>query len=202
MSDDELPVDGRSARRARNRNAVLDAVHELFTEIRTFPTLESVAARSGVSLRSIHRYFPDSQGLMLEALARRVGLTATLYDLEVGEGPLEERIESLVEQRLTIYAEAHSTIRVAFAVQDSMPRIAEQVRAREAQLVTQLEKQFAPELEALGPSHAQTVLACVEVLTHFEGLDRLHEAKGLPREEVHRVLVDGLHRLLDAGSTA
>ena len=197
MSEAELPVDGRSARRARNRNAVLDAVHELFTEVRAFPTLESVAARSGVSLRSIHRYFPDSQGLMLEALARRVGVTAALYELrDLGEGTLEERIDRLVEQRLRIYDEASATIRVALAVQDSMPLIAEQVELRRAQLLTQLEQQFIPELEALDPRSASAVVACADILTQFEGVDRLHRALGLPLEEVRRILVDGLGKLL------
>jgi AcrR family transcriptional regulator len=202
VTEEQLPVDGRSARRARNRNAVLDAVHELFTEIRAFPSLESVAARSGVSLRSIHRYFPDSQGLMLEAVARRVGVTAALYELrDLGEGSVEERINRLVEQRLTIYEEASATIRVALAVQDSMPRIAEQVGLREAHLLAQLEKQFAPELEALDPRSASSVVACADILMHFEGVDRLHRAQGLPLEEVRRILVDGLSRLLATAST-
>jgi len=150
-----------------------------------------------VSLRSIHRYFPDSQALMLEALARRVGVTAALYELrDLGEGTLEERIDRLVEQRLRIYDEASATIRVALAVQDSMPLIAEQVELRRAQLLTQLEQQFIPELEALDPRSASAVVACADILTQFEGVDRLHRALGLPLEEVRRILVDGLGKLL------
>ncbi len=43
--------DGRTARRDRNSDAVLDAVHELFVEGQLVPTVEEVAARSGVSTR-------------------------------------------------------------------------------------------------------------------------------------------------------
>ena len=195
-------VDGRSARRTRNREAVLDAVHELFTELRSFPTLESVAARSGVSLRSIHRYFPDSEGLMLEALARRISLVDSLYELEaVGEGTLAERVGRLVDQRLEIYEHAHATIRVALAVADSMPLIAAQVERRELQVRDQVQAHLAPELASLDPGQGQVVLACAEVLTHFVAIDRMRQARGMPRQQVRLVLVEGLTRLL-AGSTS
>ena len=61
----EPAVDGRTARRDRNRDAVLDAVIELFTEGHVGLVAADVAERSGVSLRSVYRYFDD-----LEALAR------------------------------------------------------------------------------------------------------------------------------------
>ena len=48
--------------------AVLDAVHQLFVEGHHEPAAEEVAARSGVSLRSIYRYFPDREQLLVAAL--------------------------------------------------------------------------------------------------------------------------------------
>lgn len=204
MSDDrdEARVDGRSARRARNREAVLDAVHELFTEQRSFPTLESVAARSGVSLRSIHRYFPDSEGLMLEALARRIRLADPLYELDrVGEGTLAERIARLVDQRLEIYEHAHATIRVAFAVADSMPLIAAQVTRREEQVRDQVRAHLAPDLATLSPEQQDAVLSCAEVLTHFAAIDRLRQGRGLTAEQVRGILVEGLTRLVSGTTT-
>lgn len=41
-------VDGRNARRDRNTEAVLDAVHDLFVEGLIFPSVDDVARRSGV----------------------------------------------------------------------------------------------------------------------------------------------------------
>jgi AcrR family transcriptional regulator len=199
MSDEpeETRVDGRSARRARNREAVLDAVHELFTEQRSFPTLESVAARSGVSLRSIHRYFPDSEGLMLEALARRISLADPLYELDrVGQGTLPERIERLVDHRLEIYERAHATIRVALAVADTMPLIAVQVERREKQVRDQVRAHLGPDLAALTAEQRDAVLSCAEVLTHFAAIDRLREGRGMSRDQVRATLVEGLTRLM------
>ena len=53
-------LDGRQARRQRNIDAVLDVVLEMFAEESMFPTIEQAATRSGLSLRSLYRYFAIS----------------------------------------------------------------------------------------------------------------------------------------------
>ncbi|MBT5755427.1 MAG: TetR family transcriptional regulator, partial [Acidimicrobiaceae bacterium] len=64
MTDVEAPADGRVARRERNINSVLDVVLEMFAEESLFPTIEQVAKRSGLSLRSLYRYFADPAELL------------------------------------------------------------------------------------------------------------------------------------------
>ena len=56
-------ADGRVARRQRNVDAVLDVVIEMFAEDSLFPSMEQVAQRSGLSLRSLYRYFADPEAL-------------------------------------------------------------------------------------------------------------------------------------------
>ena len=63
-------TDGRVARRQRNIDAVLDVVLEMFAEDAMFPTIEQAATRSGLSLRSLYRYFADP-GELLEAAIKR-----------------------------------------------------------------------------------------------------------------------------------
>ncbi|NUS53086.1 MAG: helix-turn-helix transcriptional regulator, partial [Nocardioidaceae bacterium] len=137
-SGEVVPVDGRRARRDRNRDAVLDAVHELFVEDRALPTVESVAERAGVSLRSVYRYFPDTRELMTAALARRVAQADSLFELPgLGEGSFEERLDRFVAQRLDVYERAAPTIRAALALAPNAPAVAEQVEARKAHLRAQ-----------------------------------------------------------------
>ncbi|MDG2112994.1 MAG: TetR family transcriptional regulator, partial [Actinomycetota bacterium] len=66
----EEQLDGRNARRQRNINALLDVVLELFSEDALFPTIEQVSARSGISRRSLYRYFADP-GELHDAAIRR-----------------------------------------------------------------------------------------------------------------------------------
>ena len=68
----EGEVDGRVARRERNRTAVLDAVLEMFGEESLFPTIEQASKRSGLSLRSVYRYFADPDELLEAAIRRNI----------------------------------------------------------------------------------------------------------------------------------
>ena len=121
-------VDGRTARRDRNSDAVLDAVHELFVEGQIVPTVEDVAARSGVSPRSVYRYFPDSRALLGAALTRRIEVAEPLWQLEdVGQGSLDDRVERLVAHRVALYEASAPTIRAALS---AGPRGAGASRAR------------------------------------------------------------------------
>ena len=146
-SSEPASLDGRTARRARNSDAVLDAVHELFVEGQHVPNIEDVAARAGVSLRSVYRYFPDSRQLMLAALVRRTQLAEPSWELpDEGRGSFEERVDHFVEHRMALYDHSAPTIRAAFALADRVPEIAEQVDRRRRQVAEQARRHFAHEL--------------------------------------------------------
>ena len=131
-------VDGRRARRHRNTDAVLDAVHELFVEGHLLPTVEDVARRSGVSLRSVYRYFPDRDQLLVAALGRRLQVAEQLFDLaDLGEGALEDRIDRFVDHRLRLYDKIAPTARAALSTAGGAPGIARAVEQRKRQLTDQ-----------------------------------------------------------------
>jgi AcrR family transcriptional regulator len=190
-------LDGRSARRARNSDAVLDAVHELFVEGQQVPNIEDVAARAGVSLRSVYRYFPDSRQLMMAALVRRTQLAEPAWELpEEGRGTFEERVDRFVEHRMNLYDDSATTIRAALALADRVPEIAEQADRRRRQVAEQARRHFSPELAGLSPEEAESRLTCIELLCQFESLDMLRTHRGLPRRRTYDVLVIGVRALL------
>jgi len=51
----ETVIDGRSARREQNVRLALNAARALFEETRKLPTIEEVADRAGLSIRSMYR---------------------------------------------------------------------------------------------------------------------------------------------------
>ncbi len=145
-----VELDGRTARRHRNTDAVLDAVHQLFVEGHRLPTVEDVALKSGVSLRSIYRYFPDRDELLQAALVRRMEVAEPFFRLDdLGSGPLGERIERFVDHRIELHDTMAPTARAALQAAATAPLIAEVVRQRRTQLTDQTRRHFAPELEAL-----------------------------------------------------
>lgn len=190
-------LDGRTARRDRNSEAVLDTVHEMFVEGNFSPAVEEVALRSGVSLRSVYRYFEDTEALLRLAIERRMTLVGDLYVLRnVGEGTLEARIAALVNHRLVLHGKIGPSARAAMLRAPYSPQIAEQVRTRQELLSEQVVAQFAPELTSLDPTERDDVLACVDVLCSFESIEHLRGQLGLTVTQTRRTLVLGLTALL------
>jgi AcrR family transcriptional regulator len=190
-------VDGRNARRSRNSEAVLDAVNALFTEGNLAPSVEDVAARSGVSLRSVYRYFEDSDALLRAAIERRVALLADLFELrDIGVGRFDARVDRFVEHRLDLYARLAPSVRAALLRAQHTPLIAQQIERRRRELLDQTRVQFAPELTALGPDRAPLALACVDALCQFESLEHLRVRLRWSKSRTRAALVQGITALL------
>jgi hypothetical protein len=66
-STEEFSVDGRFARSARTRLAIVDALRALNQAGDVRPTAARVAERAGVSLRTVWQHFDDLESLLLEA---------------------------------------------------------------------------------------------------------------------------------------
>ena len=190
-------ADGRTARRDRNSEAVLDTVHEMFVEGNFAPAVEEVAVRSGVSLRSVYRYFEDTEDLLRRAIERRVEVVGDLYALEsLGEGGREQRIRSLVDQRLQLHAKLAPTIRAAMLRSSDSPLIAEQVRARRRLLADQVAAHFVPELALLDRSRRVELATCIDALCSFESMELMRVRAGLSPSRTRRALEDGVAALL------
>ena len=189
--------DGRTARRDRNSDAVLDTVHEMFVEGNFSPSVEDVAARSGVSLRSVYRYFEDTEALLHLAIERRVTLVGELYALDdLGEGSLADRVLALVNQRLVIHSKLAPTIRAAILRAPSSPQIADQVRQRRDLLAAQVAAQFEAEVAALSRSRREVLFAGIDALCSFDTMEDLRVRRGMSISRARRVMVGGVTALL------
>lgn len=194
---DPTTVDGRTARRDRNRDLVLDAVIALFTEDQLAPNAADVARRSGVSLRSVYRYFDDQDALMRAAIARHAERVAPLYDVpDLGEGPLEGRITRLVESRIRLYEAAAPTARAALARASVNPLLRDQMEAARGRLREQTEAMFAPELASLSPTERATMLAPIDALLQFESAEHLRVRLGFSVPQTNEILTNALQALL------
>lgn len=186
----EPPSDGRTARRDRNREAVLDAVLDLFADGSLTPVPAEVAARSGVSLRSVYRYFDDMDALVRAAIARNLARMGSYFDLEdPGVGALADRIDRTVAARLRLYDGIVPIARAAIARAPQNPIIAERLDETRLLLRRQVEEMFAPELAALDAGEASDVVAAVDVLLELDAMEHLIRHRGLARPDVHRILV-------------
>lgn len=194
-------TDGRTARRDRNKLAVLDAVLQLLSEGNFTPSPEAIAFGSGVSLRSVYRYMRDIDDLARAAIDRHLERVGPLFVLDpVGEGPFGERVEAFVTARLRLHKAIAPIARVALARtrMSSIPAsevIKENLNARRGLLRIQLSRHFAAELTTFG-KQADAILAAADALTQIETIDWFMVDGGYTAEQTRDALVAGLHRLL------
>ncbi len=197
LDDGEVPVDGRVARRQRNIDAVLDVVLELFGEESLFPTIEQAATRSGLSLRSLYRYFADP-GELLEATIKRSrerGVEAAQLHA-IGQGPLASRIDDFVSMRLRLYDTVGSVYRATVANAARLPRIRDELARTRNDFREQFARQFAPELAARKPADRDVVLSAGDLVTQLDSIDYLRRHRQLSVAESEAVLVSTLRALL------
>ena len=201
----EPPVagDGRAARRDRNRIAVLDAVVELFSEGNLDPGPDEVADRVGLSVRSVYRYFEDRDALVRAAIDRHLETVFPLYLIHaIGEGELDARIERFVSARLRLYETIASTARAARVRAAVNQIIRAQVDLTRRALRDQVERHFAPELDALPSDRRLAITMAVDMLGQFESLDYYRLHRGLSLAETQAALTEAVRVLLASAAEA
>jgi AcrR family transcriptional regulator len=192
-----VEVDGRTARRDRNRDAVLDAVLALFSEGNLAPSPDDVARRSGISLRSVYRYVADSDGLIRDAIERHTARIEPLAQIaDIGEGPFEKRLETFIETRLRVYEVIAPTARASRLRAPTNEIIRDRLESGRRLFRAQLERQFAPELDRLEPKVRRAVLAGADTLTQIETIDLYRHHRRYSSSETAELLMIALRALL------
>src|SRR6478672_677765 len=109
----EPGVDGRRLRSDRSRTAVVDALLTLYEEGNATPGAAEIARRAGVSERSVFRHFEDLDSLAEATIEREIERVGDLFAAPDAHGSRADRIRSLVDQRLDLYAATGAIARAA-----------------------------------------------------------------------------------------
>ena len=182
----EPAPDGRAARREANTDAVIDAMLDLIAEGNLRPGAAEIAERSGVSARSLFRYFDDLEALARVAVERQTARRDHLFQPLDGSGSLEERVARLVDHRLALWAEIGPTVRAVLLRAPFQRALADGLAHRREQLEAQV--------AALLPEADDDQRVAIDLLTGFESLERLSErprASAILRAAVLAVLGGG-----------
>ena len=164
-------TDGRRLRRAVNREAVVDALLDLYGEGNLRPGTDEIAERAGISPRSLFRYFEDTDDLADEAITRQLARALPLVEVDAGAAdPFEVRVRALVDQRFRLFAAVGQAAYVSRLRAPFQPRLAQSLADNRRFLRGQLRSLFGGELEAMGDERAGWALAAADVLATFEGL--------------------------------
>jgi TetR/AcrR family transcriptional regulator, regulator of autoinduction and epiphytic fitness len=188
--------DGRNTRRDRNRVAVVDAYLDLIADGNPRPSVAEVATRSGVSHRSVFRYFADRDELTRTSIERQVGRVVSLLDTSIPEkASLSDRIDLALKRRFDLFEAIGPVARLVRALAPEQELIRAELANNRLLYRTQVQRMFAPELNAMDATRAADTIAVLDVLLSFESYDLMSEDQNLERDDASRALKSALIRL-------
>ena len=163
----ESVTDGRFARSERSREAVAGAYAKLSATQHKLPTIEEVAGRSGLSVRSIFRLFEEPDDLLVAALESVIQISG-LWERPAINGATKvgTRIDAVINSRTKgfIVLSQYRALTVASAVQCS--GVSQRLAGLNRNLKVEVEDLFAPELsKRRGAARAETAAALAHSLS-------------------------------------
>ena len=194
-TDSDAP-DGRSERRARNRRAVINAMVSLIDEGILDVRMEQAAARAGVSVRSVFRYFENADELRRETIDQHFALVDQRLNALPPTCDRHERIVHLVATRLDMFAAHAGPARIARQRAEFVPIVAAHLEHVRSRLTEHVRAQMAPELNALTAAQRDDVVSLLDVLVSLDTWEALHLVHGRDRAQAERMLADAVNRLL------
>ena len=190
-------VDGRSLRRERNRQDIVDALLGLIENGETEISAALIASKAGLSERSIFRYFDDVNDLYRSVcdLAFSKEIEYALID-DVGVGSLDTKIENFVNQRVRIYTMNEKIAPAARSFAFKNPVIKNQLVVGRKLLRTQIIKHFAEELSVFDKQQQQVAVAIIDSLTTFEYYDMMRSDQKMSVQAIKSVLTESIRKAL------
>jgi AcrR family transcriptional regulator len=194
---DVTEVDGRRLRREANRDAVLDALAQLWDEGHFDPSAAEVAVRAGLSPRSLFRYFDDADDLHHATIDHVLARVAHLSGVEASpRDPTSAKVAALLAARERLFGALGSAAHAARVVAHRAPLVAARIATTRRQLRAQITHVFAPEL-----AHARHgTLELLDILTGFETWELRRALPHARRAAADRRLAETLVDLLSKES--
>lgn len=164
-------VDGRRLRAERGRSAVLNAALELVDSGNPAPTIAEIAEASGVSERTIFRYFPDRDALFSALVFEVIPRIARYLSFDRPDGALAERVDRLVSQRCEFVRVAGPFARSVETLSPHSPVAAMMLQLRRTRLRDQIIVWLGPELSAADSGRIAVLDALLSrsVIEHLVG---------------------------------
>lgn len=182
--------DGRRARRARSRQAILDATYEIMEEGILAPTSQDIADRAGVDIRTLFRQFQGMDDLYAAANDSKRSLYDAMFAPKSCEGSFDERLLQAVEQHASGYEELRNAFLLTLNQRWRSPVLRENYAMENHRLRRGLEL-WLPELNSM----PQSIREAVDAIASFEMWHRLREDQHLSIDAATKIIYDTLKRL-------
>lgn len=151
------------------------------------PGASEVAARAGVSERTVFRHFADLESLFVAGASQQRHLVAAYLQARPDDRELEKRIAAITRLRSRLWEEAAPVRRAALRAIDRDPSLGRLLDEANRAARIQLSDIFAPELARAG-REKNLLLDELELLMSFSSWETLRRQMGGSAERSRRIL--------------
>jgi TetR/AcrR family transcriptional regulator, regulator of autoinduction and epiphytic fitness len=189
-------IDGRLARSARTRHAVVDALLDLLGEGDLRPTAARIAERAGVSLRLVFHHFDDLEAIYSELADRQAERVKPLTVPIPLTLPLSRRLEEFSAQRSHLLETLSPVRRAAVLMEPFRPALAKRLKhARDLTRAAAIAV-FRPELSKLDADKKRATIAALDVATSWVAWEQMRRHQGLSETDARGVMATTIRALL------
>ena len=186
---------GRARQKQRTRDALVTAARELVAEGET-PTVDTAAARAGVSRTTAYRYFPDQAALL--AVAHPEIVTTSLLP-EPAPIDVVERLELTVERVVAMLLDTEPQQRTMLRLSLDPGRDGRQeLLLRQGRVIGWLEDALAPLLETMDRRVVRQLAIGIRSAIGVEALVWLTDVAGLSSTDAAALMRWSARVMLDA----
>lgn len=168
-----VAVDGRRARAARTRDNIVSSALALIDAGDLRPTAAAIAARAGLSVRSVFQHFADLEDLFLQVADRHTNRIASLYTGTQYEGDLDNRLDAFVSYRATLYETIAPIRRAAMLHEPFSPVVARRMELARTLHRLDLQRAFGAELDAARAAGDEVLPEALSAATTFVVWDEM-----------------------------
>jgi TetR/AcrR family transcriptional regulator of autoinduction and epiphytic fitness len=173
------PLDGRVARSHRTRAAIVESLISLLEAGRVQPTIEEIAARASVAPRTVFQHYGDREVLFAAVSEHREEHLLTLMGAVSADGPLEERLAQVVEQRARVFEWIAPVRRAALLMEPFSENVRAALRSFRAAKRGELARVFATEMAACPDEERDIAVAALGAAGSWSAWDALRTQQGL-----------------------
>jgi len=166
LDPNEDRVDGRHARVDMGRQQAIDAAIGLLANGEPLHSIDQIAEASGMSRRTLFRYFGSLDGLVDELFVIFQPVAFELFSLPGSGDSLKDRVRRLIETNYEFVQQFGHIARTIDRIADSVPRAREMKEMREAMFRRQTEAWLLSEFKRLPP----TITTQILLLTNFDSV--------------------------------
>ncbi len=190
------PLDGRLARSARTRHAVVDALLDLLNEGDLRPTAARIAERAGVSLRLVFHHFDDLDAIYSELADRQAERVKPLTKPVNVALPFARRVEVFSSQRGRLLETLSPVRRSAVLMEPFRPALAKRLKQARDLMRAAAIAAFQPELAKIAADERRTKTAALDLMTSWVAWEQMRRHQGLSEAEAREVMATSIRALL------